>query len=144
MPLYGFVFLVALGVDSNIFLMSRAREESLEHGVRVGILRALVTTGGVITSAGVVLAATFVGQLGAGEVALGGRVRLGAWQFGPRVKSICRGVVGISERRRGFGSHEFSSQQVHGRVPGAPAEGARWRDFGDRRAMAAGPLPAMS
>jgi RND superfamily putative drug exporter len=58
-PLYGFVFLVVLGVDSNIFLMSRAREESLEHGVRVGILRALVTTGGVITSAGVVLAATF-------------------------------------------------------------------------------------
>ncbi|WP_338703266.1 MMPL family transporter [Streptomyces sp. Q6] len=58
-PLYGFVFLVALGVDYNIFLMSRAREESLEHGVREGILRALVATGGVITSAGVVLAATF-------------------------------------------------------------------------------------
>ncbi|MCQ4211231.1 MMPL family transporter [Streptomyces longispororuber] len=58
-PLYGFVFLVALGVDYNIFLMSRAREESLQHGVRDGILRALVATGGVITSAGVVLAATF-------------------------------------------------------------------------------------
>ncbi|MBO1330182.1 MMPL family transporter [Streptomyces sp. VRA16 Mangrove soil] len=58
-PLYGFVFLVALGVDYNIFLMSRAREESLEHGVREGMLRALVATGGVITSAGVVLAATF-------------------------------------------------------------------------------------
>ncbi|WP_306321625.1 MULTISPECIES: MMPL family transporter [unclassified Streptomyces] len=58
-PLYGFVFLVALGVDYNIFLMSRAREESLRHGVREGILRALVATGGVITSAGVVLAATF-------------------------------------------------------------------------------------
>ncbi|OKH94883.1 MMPL family transporter [Streptomyces uncialis] len=58
-PLYGFVFLVALGVDYNIFLMSRAREESLVHGVRTGMLRGLVTTGGVITSAGVVLAATF-------------------------------------------------------------------------------------
>ncbi|MFD8777882.1 MMPL family transporter [Streptomyces sp. NPDC059916] len=58
-PLYGFVFLVALGVDYNIFLMSRAREESLDHGVRAGILKALVATGGVITSAGVVLAATF-------------------------------------------------------------------------------------
>ncbi|MFI0242161.1 MMPL family transporter [Streptomyces sp. NPDC016845] len=58
-PLYGFVFLVALGVDYNIFLMSRAREESLVHGVRDGILKALVATGGVITSAGVVLAATF-------------------------------------------------------------------------------------
>ncbi|MFJ8486833.1 MMPL family transporter [Streptomyces sp. NPDC094038] len=58
-PLYGFVFLVALGVDYNIFLMSRVREETLRHGTREGIRRGLVTTGGVITSAGVVLAATF-------------------------------------------------------------------------------------
>ncbi|WP_336631130.1 MULTISPECIES: MMPL family transporter [unclassified Microbacterium] len=58
-PLYGFVFLVALGVDYNIFLMSRVREESLRHGTRAGILRGLVATGGVITSAGLVLAATF-------------------------------------------------------------------------------------
>jgi RND superfamily putative drug exporter len=58
-PLYGFVFLVALGVDYNIFLMSRVREESLAHGTRRGILRGLVATGGVITSAGLVLAATF-------------------------------------------------------------------------------------
>ncbi|EFE71155.1 transmembrane transport protein, partial [Streptomyces viridosporus ATCC 14672] len=58
-PLYGFVFLVALGVDYNIFLMSRVREESLRHGARQGVLRGLVSTGGVITSAGVVLAATF-------------------------------------------------------------------------------------
>lgn len=58
-PLYGFVFLVALGVDYNIFLMSRVREESLAHGTRAGILRGLVATGGVITSAGLVLAATF-------------------------------------------------------------------------------------
>nr|WP_315265949.1 efflux RND transporter permease subunit [Microbacterium lemovicicum] len=58
-PLYGFVFLVALGVDYNIFLMSRVREESLVHGTRSGLLRGLVATGGVITSAGLVLAATF-------------------------------------------------------------------------------------
>ncbi|MZF88664.1 MMPL family transporter [Streptomyces sp. SID5643] len=58
-PLYGFVFLVALGVDYNIFLMSRVREEALAHGNRQGVLRGLTTTGGVITSAGVVLAATF-------------------------------------------------------------------------------------
>lgn len=58
-PLYGFVFLVALGVDYNIFLMSRVREEALVHGARQGVLRGLVSTGGVITSAGVVLAATF-------------------------------------------------------------------------------------
>jgi RND superfamily putative drug exporter len=58
-PLYAFVFLVALGVDYNIFLMTRVREESKEHGTRDGILRGLVITGGVITSAGIVLAATF-------------------------------------------------------------------------------------
>ncbi|GAB2511279.1 RND superfamily putative drug exporter [Nocardiopsis aegyptia] len=58
-PLFAFVFLVALGVDYSIFLMSRAREETLDHGHRQGVLRALTVTGGVITSAGVVLAATF-------------------------------------------------------------------------------------
>ncbi|WP_018656998.1 MMPL family transporter [Actinomadura flavalba] len=58
-PLFGFMFLVALGVDYNIFLMTRVREESVEHGTREGVLRGLVATGGVITSAGVVLAATF-------------------------------------------------------------------------------------
>ena len=57
--LIGFVFLVALGIDYNIFLMTRAREESLRHGTREGVLRALAVTGGVITSAGLVLAATF-------------------------------------------------------------------------------------
>ncbi|MFI8324381.1 MMPL family transporter [Streptomyces sp. NPDC085529] len=58
-PLYGFVFLVALGVDYNIFLMSRVREETELHGTREGVRRGLIATGGVITSAGVVLAATF-------------------------------------------------------------------------------------
>jgi RND superfamily putative drug exporter len=58
-PLYGFVFLVALGIDYSIFLMTRVREESQEHGTRPGILVGLAVTGGVITSAGVVLAATF-------------------------------------------------------------------------------------
>ncbi|MBL3700581.1 MMPL family transporter [Leucobacter luti] len=58
-PLYSFVFLVALGIDYNIFLMTRVREESLRHGTREGILRGLSITGGVITSAGMVLAATF-------------------------------------------------------------------------------------
>ncbi|RSM86236.1 MMPL family transporter [Kibdelosporangium aridum] len=58
-PLYAFVFLVALGVDYNIFLMTRVREESRTLGTRAGVLRGLTVTGGVITSAGVVLAATF-------------------------------------------------------------------------------------
>lgn len=59
MPLFVFVFLVALGIDYNIFLMSRVREETVRHGTRRGALIALSATGGVITSAGIVLAATF-------------------------------------------------------------------------------------
>jgi RND superfamily putative drug exporter len=59
-PLFAFVFLVALGVDYNIFLMTRVREETLLHGTREGILKGLTVTGGVITSAGIVLAATFL------------------------------------------------------------------------------------
>ncbi|MFB4296292.1 MMPL family transporter [Actinomadura sp. NTSP31] len=58
-PLQAFTFLVALGVDYNIFLMHRVREESQVLGTRRGIQRGLTVTGGVITSAGVVLAATF-------------------------------------------------------------------------------------
>jgi putative drug exporter of the RND superfamily len=60
-PLQIFIFLVALGVDYNIFLMTRVREESQRLGTRRGVLRGLTVTGGVITSAGVVLAATFAG-----------------------------------------------------------------------------------
>ena len=58
-PLYAFVFLVALGIDYSIFLMTRVREETKQRGTRPGILVGLAVTGGVITSAGVVLAATF-------------------------------------------------------------------------------------
>ncbi|WP_282072304.1 MMPL family transporter [Janibacter hoylei] len=58
-PVLAFVFLVALAVDYSIFLMTRAREESLQVGTRRGIAQAVAVTGGVITSAGVVLAATF-------------------------------------------------------------------------------------
>jgi putative drug exporter of the RND superfamily len=59
LPLFAFVFLVALGVDYNIFLVARAREETVRHGSQEGILRALAVTGAVITSAGIVLAGTF-------------------------------------------------------------------------------------
>ncbi len=58
-PLLAFLFLVALGVDYNIFLVSRAQEESVRHGTRRGIIEALAVTGGVITSAGILLAAVF-------------------------------------------------------------------------------------
>jgi RND superfamily putative drug exporter len=57
--IFGFVFLVALGIDYNIFLMTRVREETARLGVNKGTIKALVVTGGVITSAGIVLASTF-------------------------------------------------------------------------------------
>ena len=58
-PLFAFIFLVALGIDYNIFLMTRVREESAKIGTRAGVIKGLTVTGGVITSAGIVLAATF-------------------------------------------------------------------------------------
>jgi putative drug exporter of the RND superfamily len=59
LPIFSFIFLVALGVDYNIFLMDRVREEARRIGTRRGALRALVATGPVITSAGLILAGTF-------------------------------------------------------------------------------------
>ncbi len=59
LTIFGFIFLVALGVDYNIFLMDRVREEAHRIGTKRGALRALVTTGPVITSAGIILAGTF-------------------------------------------------------------------------------------
>jgi RND superfamily putative drug exporter len=59
LPLFAFVFLVALGIDYNIFLMARVREETVRHGTRDGTIRGLAVTGAVITSAGLVLAGTF-------------------------------------------------------------------------------------
>ena len=59
LPVFAFIFLVALGVDYTIFLMSRVREEARRHGTREGTLRALSATGPVITSAGLILAGTF-------------------------------------------------------------------------------------
>ena len=58
-PLFCFIFLVALGVDYNIFLMVRVREEAQKYGTRQGTIRGLAVTGAVITSAGIVLAGTF-------------------------------------------------------------------------------------
>jgi RND superfamily putative drug exporter len=59
LPLLAFVFLVALGIDYNIFLMARVREEAHKHGTKEGTLRGLAVTGAVITGAGIVLAGTF-------------------------------------------------------------------------------------
>jgi RND superfamily putative drug exporter len=79
-PLYAFIFLVSLGVDYTVFLAVRAREESRELGARQGMLSALSTTGGVISSAGLVLAATFAVLTGinfATLIEIGATVALG-------------------------------------------------------------------
>jgi RND superfamily putative drug exporter len=59
LTLLAFLFLVALGVDYNIFLMTRVREEAARYGTKAGTLRALIATGGVVTGAGLILAGTF-------------------------------------------------------------------------------------
>lgn len=59
LPIYIFLFVVALGVDYNIFLMDRSRQETIKRGTRDGMLHALRVTGGVITAAGLVLTGTF-------------------------------------------------------------------------------------
>ena len=64
LPLFAFIFLVALGVDYNIFLMARVREETLKSGTRDGMLRGLAVTGAVITGAGIVLPLTFLTEIG--------------------------------------------------------------------------------
>jgi RND superfamily putative drug exporter len=69
-PIYIFIFLVALGVDYNIFLSARIREESGSLGIREGTLRGLGVTGGVITAAGIVLAGTFAALTRIPQVAI--------------------------------------------------------------------------
>lgn len=86
LPLFVFVFLVALGIDYNIFLMTRVREESINHGTRHGALIGLAATGGVITAAGIVLAGTFTVL---GTMPLTGFVEIGfAVAFGVLLDTI--------------------------------------------------------
>ena len=121
LPLYVFIFLVALGVDYNIFLMARAREETIEVGSDKGMMRALVATGGVITSAGLVLAGTFailatlplvflveIGFAVAFGVlidALDGAVRAGAGAgLGHRAARLVAEQSGLQDGRRAAGT----------------------------------------
>ncbi len=67
MPFFTFVFLVALGIDYSIFLMGRVKEEVAQHGVREGVHVAVSATGGIITSAGIILAGTFAAMM-SGEI----------------------------------------------------------------------------
>ena len=102
LALVGFLFLVALGVDYNIFLVSRIRQEVGRHGHRAGVLRGLAVTGGVITSAGVVLAATFAALYLAPQLAfkeIGILVALGVLLDSLLVRSILVPALGLDVGR---------------------------------------------
>ena len=115
-PLFAFVFLVALGIDYNIFLMTRVREETLQYGTRQGVLRGLAVTGGVITSAGFVLAATFavLGVLPVVFLAeVGFAVAFGVLLDTIVVRSILVPALGLRDRQ----GHLVAVQAGQGRRP---------------------------
>jgi RND superfamily putative drug exporter len=135
-PLFGFVFLVALGIDYSIFLMTRVREESARIGTRPGILAGLAVTGGVITSAGIVLAATFA-ALGVLPILFLAQIAF-IVAFGVLldtfvVRSLLVPALGYEIGRRNWWPHRMSradapGEQVarsHGRHAGVPEEPAR-------------------
>jgi RND superfamily putative drug exporter len=135
-PLFGFVFLVALGIDYSIFLMTRVREESARIGTRPGILAGLAVTGGVITSAGIVLAATFA-ALGVLPILFLAQIAF-IVAFGVLldtfvVRSLLVPALGYEIGRRIWWPHRMSradapGEQVarsHGRHAGVPEEPAR-------------------
>jgi RND superfamily putative drug exporter len=120
-PLFVFVFLVALGIDYNIFLMTRVREEAVDHGTRRAALIGLSATGGVITSAGLVLAATFV-VLGTLPLTfltqLGIAVALGVLLDTIIVRSVLVTALNLDVGRRMWWPSELSRREDEPEVPG--------------------------
>jgi putative drug exporter of the RND superfamily len=128
LPLFAFVFLVALGVDYNIFLVARAREEALKHGTREGMLRALAVTGAVITSAGIVLAGTFSVLAVLPLVFLteiGFVVAFGVLLDTFLVRSVLVPAFGITLGKRFWWPSELSRTDGTGGPPGVPSERRR-------------------
>ena len=127
-PLFVFVFLVALGIDYNIFLMTRVREEARRHGTRRGALTGLAATGGVITSAGAVLAGTFA-VLGTLPVTflteLGFAVAFGVLLDTIVVRSVLVTALNLDLGRRVWWPSRLSrdrDREVHDEIAGEPAE----------------------
>jgi RND superfamily putative drug exporter len=124
-PLFVFVFLVALGIDYNIFLMTRVREEALQHGTRRGALIGLAATGGVITSAGVVLAGTFAALASLPLVAfaeMGFAVALGVLLDTLVVRSVLVTALNLDVGRRIWWPSRLATKQD---VPADTDESAR-------------------
>jgi len=128
-PLFVFVFLVALGIDYNIFLMTRVREEAHDHGTRRAALIGLAATGGVITSAGLVLAATFavLGTLPLTFLTqLGVAVALGVLLDTLVVRSILVTALNLDVGRHMWWPSRLAQRHDEPEVPpGAAAEDAR-------------------
>jgi putative drug exporter of the RND superfamily len=126
-PLFVFVFLVALGIDYNIFLMTRVREEARRHGTRRGALTGLAATGGVITSAGAVLAGTFA-VLGTLPVTflteLGFAVAFGVLLDTIVVRSVLVTALNLDLGRRLWWPSRLArdrDREVHDEITGEPA-----------------------
>ncbi|GIF22591.1 RND superfamily putative drug exporter [Actinoplanes tereljensis] len=118
-PLFVFVFLVALGIDYNIFLMTRVREEARTHGTRRGALIGLGATGGVITSAGIVLAGTFAAL---GSLPLVAFAEIGfAVAFGVLLDTLIVRSVLVTALNLDIGRHMWWPSKL-GQVPDEPAE----------------------
>lgn len=123
LPLLAFVFLVALGVDYNIFLAVRAREEAARYGTRIGMLRALAVTGGVITSAGIVLAATFtvLGVLPFVALAqIGLAVALGVLLDTLLVRTLVVPGLVVDLGKRAWAPSRLSKDSIPEPAPGSP------------------------
>ncbi|MFJ8624766.1 MMPL family transporter [Kitasatospora sp. NPDC093550] len=127
-PLFVFVFLVALGIDYNIFLMTRVREESAQHGTRQGALNGLSATGGVITSAGLILASTFavLGTLPiVGFAEIGFAVALGVLLDTLVVRSVLVTALTMDLRRHMWWPGPLSRADAPGEVAEAVPSGRR-------------------
>ncbi|WP_173076069.1 MMPL family transporter [Phytohabitans rumicis] len=123
LPLFVFVFLVALGIDYNIFLMTRVREEAARHGTKRAALIGLAATGGVITSAGLVLAGTFAVLA---TLPLTAFAEIGfAVAFGVLLDTIVVRAVLVTSLNLDIGRHMWHPSRL-AKVPDeSPAEAAR-------------------
>ena len=125
LPLFAFIFLVALGVDYNIFLMARVREETTRRNPREGMLRGLAVTGAVITSAGIVLAGTFSALAVLPLVfltELGFVVAFGVLLDTFLVRSILVPAIGLDLDRRTWWPSALSKPNAPASTPAGPGD----------------------